>query len=204
MTGHWKRAALAAVGLATALACASPRAGGERRAEAERETDGQRAAAEGGYGTQDEAEEAAAASQARAQEQAPSTRATEGAGGKNPHPLPSGREGDRTFAGDPSAPPAGQQGRVEERGPAGQGGSTGDRVEGRVASVDAQARELVVDQGSATRQVKVAPDAQVTIDGERASFGDIQQGSEIRATMEQQAGADEPAATRLEVTRPQR
>lgn len=190
MTFEWTRTWGMALGVAGALACASTaNKSGDNRAEAKTE-DGQRVAVEADPSRG--ADERSVA-EAQAHEQATSTRPTEGGGGKNPHPLPTEQGGERTFGGDMTAPPAKQQGRVAQ--------ASGDQVEGRVALIDRQTRELVVDMGTSTRQVKVAQDAEVTIDGAEASFAEIPQGSAIRATLEQRSGDDEPAVTRLDVTR---
>jgi hypothetical protein len=78
------------------------------------------------------------------------------------------------------------------------GMSTPTEVQGRVALVDKETREIAVDAGGATTQLKVAEDAQITINGDKASLEDLKQGQEIRATMNQ--GGETPEATRIEAT----
>ncbi len=71
-------------------------------------------------------------------------------------------------------------------------------VSGRVALVSTADREIGIDAGSATTQIKVAPDAQITVDGKRSSLKDIHQGAQVRASLER--GEDGLQAKRVEVT----
>jgi hypothetical protein len=72
-----------------------------------------------------------------------------------------------------------------------------NEVSGRVALVDATNHELAIDSGTATTQVKVAPDAKITIDGKSASFKDIKQGASVRASLDR---AGDGSAKTIEVT----
>ncbi|HYG70477.1 MAG TPA: hypothetical protein VD838_22560 [Anaeromyxobacteraceae bacterium] len=158
----------------------------------------------------DERQEAEPDPQDEAAEQAPSTRASSGAGSLDPHPLPTeNEEGEEAYTGtEPQQ--QGQQGRVPpsrqaDAGTAGMDASAsaggtaaaGTEVSGRVALVDEDNREIAIDAGGVTTQVKVAEDAQILVNGERASLDDLRQGQEVRASMNQ--GADVPEATRVEV-----
>jgi hypothetical protein len=71
-------------------------------------------------------------------------------------------------------------------------------VSGRVALVSPEDHELAIDAGTATTQVKVAPNAQITINGKRGALKDIHQGAQVRASLER--SGDETQATKLEVT----
>jgi len=71
-------------------------------------------------------------------------------------------------------------------------------VAGRVALVNATDHELAIDSGSATTQVKVAPDAKITLDGKSASFKDIKQGASVRASLDR--SGDEVQAKHVDVT----
>jgi hypothetical protein len=71
-------------------------------------------------------------------------------------------------------------------------------VIGRVALVDEEAREIAIDSGDATTQVKISEDAQILINGEKGDLDDVKQGQEVRASLDQLP--EGPAATRLEVT----
>jgi cold shock CspA family protein len=71
-------------------------------------------------------------------------------------------------------------------------------VTGRVALVDEEAREIAIDSGDATTQVKVAEDAQILINGEKGDLDDVKQGQEVRASLDAQP--EGPQATRVEVT----
>ncbi len=72
-------------------------------------------------------------------------------------------------------------------------------VHGRIARVDEAQRELVLDAGDATTQVKVAKDAKITVDGSSAKFGDLKRGEEVRASLERTG--DELQVVRIEVVR---
>lgn len=125
--------------------------------------------------------------QAAAPQQAPSVTGTEGAGGKRPHPQAQGADGERRF-GEGPAQPSGFAGRPAEQ----------TEVSGRVALVNAADHELAIDAGDTTTQVRVAPDAEITVDGKRGSLADIRQGAQVRASLE--PGEDGAQAKRLEVT----
>jgi hypothetical protein len=71
-------------------------------------------------------------------------------------------------------------------------------VIGRVALVDEEAREIAIDAGDATTQVKISEDAQILINGEKGDLDDVKQGQEVRASLDQLP--EGPAATRVEVT----
>jgi hypothetical protein len=170
----------------------------------------------------------AGVAQSEAQEQAPSTRPAEALGGLRPHPLPTGRPGEARYGGEIAVPVMGPEGLTPEpRAPHGTGSAvvarersalqqgTGagsaaavaaaspDRsnpVVGRVARVDRREHELAIDAGAATTQVKVAPDAKITVDGRSASLDDIPPGAEVRAALDR--SGDEPQATTVVVTRP--
>ena len=94
--------------------------------------------------------------------------------------------------------PAAQTGTAD----AAQGTAGTDQVAGRVAFVDVQSRELAIDTGSATTQLAVAEHAQITVNGERASFEQLRQGVEVRATLDR--SGDVPTATRIEATSKQK
>jgi hypothetical protein len=76
--------------------------------------------------------------------------------------------------------------------------ATPREVTGRVALVDEEAREIAIDSGDATTQVKVAEDAQILINGEKGDLDDVKQGQEVRASLDAQP--EGPQATRVEVT----
>jgi hypothetical protein len=80
----------------------------------------------------------------------------------------------------------------------GQSMATSNEVSGRVALVNATDRELAIDSGSATTQVKVAPDAKITIDGKSAALKDIKQGASVRASLDR--SGDDVQAKKVEVT----
>jgi hypothetical protein len=80
----------------------------------------------------------------------------------------------------------------------GQSMATSNEVSGRVALVNATDRELAIDSGSATTQVKVAPDAKITIDGKAAALKDIKQGASVRASLDR--SGDDVQAKNVEVT----
>jgi hypothetical protein len=179
----------------------------------------------------------------QAQEQAPSNRPVEGVGGHDPHPLPTGKEGDARYGGEVATPAPSMEGRTPESrtersggavatpeagaqagasagtqtqggtasggvqggtasggAQAGASGSVGtNEVNGRVALVDKQQRELAIDAGDQTTQVRVAKDAKITVDGKSASFEDIRQGAAVRATLDR--SGDQPQATEVTITR---
>jgi hypothetical protein len=201
------RGVVIAAALLAAVACktssgakpaSTARAGDDRADSATR--DGQRVAVEA---DPQAGQSERAVAEAQAAEQAPSVRPTEGGGGKDPHPLPTEENGKRTYGGDQTAGASGQAGRVPQGMP-GQPGAPGtagapqDRLEGRVALVDAQNHEIAVDSGQATQQVKVDPSADITVDGKKAAFSDLKQGQEVRVSLDQ--GSDGPAAKKIEVT----
>jgi hypothetical protein len=74
---------------------------------------------------------------------------------------------------------------------------SGDRIEGRVAFVDAGNHEIAIDAGSATTQVRVADDAKITIDGKQSSFDDLKPGANVRVSLDK--SGDVPQATVIEV-----
>ena len=74
-----------------------------------------------------------------------------------------------------------------------------EELRGRIERVDEAQRELVLDAGDATTQVKVAKDAKITIDGAPAAFGDLKRGEEVRASLDRR-GVD-PQVVRVEVVR---
>jgi hypothetical protein len=142
--------------------------------------------------------------EAAAAQKAPSVAPTEGAGGKAPHPQAQG-QGDARRYGEAPAQSPGQEGRPPNQTPSQATTSPGtnapgqpSEVSGRVALVDVMGQELAIDAGTATTQVKVAPDAQITIDGKRASLKDIHQGAQVRASLER--SGDETHAKKIEVT----
>jgi cold shock CspA family protein len=107
----------------------------------------------------------------------------------------------KSSSGAKTSSTAGQAGGVPEGmpgQPGAQGGAQQGRLEGRVALVDAQNREIAVDSGQATQQVKVDPSADITVDGKKAAFSDLKQGQEVRVSLDQ--GSDGPAAKKIEVT----
>ncbi len=130
------------------------------------------------------------ADEAAAQQKAASARPTEGAGGKDPHPVANGPAGDRQYSN--AAPPAREQGRAnagttataQTGQPQAQTNAAPSEVSGRVALVNPTDHELAIDSGSATTQVKVAPDAKITVDGKSGSFKDIKQGASVRASLD--------------------
>lgn len=126
--------------------------------------------------------------QAAAAQEAPSVTGTEGAGGKRPHPQAQGTGDDRRFGNAPA----------QESGQAGRPATQPMEVSGRVALVNAADHELAIDAGTATTQIKVAPDAEITVDGKRGSLEDIRQGTQVRASLER--SGDETHAKRIEVT----
>ncbi len=147
-------------------------------------------------------------------QEAPASRPQEGAGGKNPMPLPSDQAGQARYGNQGTAPAPGMEGRVpSSRTPAEQAQNAQNatpsdtartpavdarnHVSGRVAAIDPQSREIAIDTGTATTQVKVANDARIVVDGKAASFQDIRRGADVRATLSQ--GSDTPEATSIEV-----
>jgi hypothetical protein len=133
----------------------------------------------------------------QAAQQAASTRPTEGAGGKNPHPVASETGEDRRYTEAPAQEPS-QAGRPIDSAGAGVGSSSSNEISGRVALVNAQEREIAIDAGDATTQVKIAEDAEITVDGKKASLEDLRQGTEVRASLDR--SGDEPKVTQLDVT----
>ncbi len=71
-----------------------------------------------------------------------------------------------------------------------------EELHGRIARVDEAQREIVLDAGDATTQVRVAKDAKITIDGASAKLGDLKRGAEVRASLDR-AGGD-PQVVRIE------
>ncbi|ABS24702.1 hypothetical protein [Anaeromyxobacter sp. Fw109-5] len=156
------------------------------------------ARAQSGGSAADPAESGASrdsASQAAAQQQAPSVTSTEGPGGSSPRPVTQGQGENRRFGNEPAATPGITGRRANEPG---RTGASQNQVSGRVALVNPSEREIAIDAGTATMQFKVAPDAKITIDGEKASFEDIAKGAEVRASLDRSGG--EFQAKRLEVT----
>ncbi|WP_242355320.1 MULTISPECIES: hypothetical protein [unclassified Anaeromyxobacter] len=72
-------------------------------------------------------------------------------------------------------------------------------VRGRIAHVDEAQREIVLDAGDATTQVKVAKEAKITIDGSAGKFSDLKRGEEVRASLDRTG--DELQVVRIEVLR---
>jgi hypothetical protein len=145
---------------------------------------------------------AQAGDQAAAQQEATSTRPTEGGGGKNPHPVVEGGKNDARFGNEP-APPAGPAGRpLYEQGKAhsaNQGAvDQANEVSGRIAAVNPADREVAIDAGSATTQVRLAPDAKITVDGKTATLKDLRPGANVRASLER--SGDMPVVKKLDVT----
>jgi hypothetical protein len=101
------------------------------------------------------------------------------------------QSGGGTGSGGPGRPPA--QGAAQAPSTA-----APSEVSGRVALVNAADHELAIDSGSATTQVKVAPDAKITVDGKSASFKDIKQGAAVRASLDR--SGDEVLAKTVDVT----
>jgi hypothetical protein len=142
-----------------------------------------------------------------ASQKAPSVTGTEGAGGKRPQPQAQG-QGDERRYGEAPAQRAGPEGRPATQTPAGATNAPGQQattapgqpseVSGRVALVNAADGEIGIDAGTTTTQIKVAPDAQITVDGKRSSLKDIHQGAQVRASLER--GEDGLQAKRIEVT----
>jgi hypothetical protein len=143
------------------------------------------------------------AAQERAHEEAISTRPTEGVGGQSPHPMPRrDASGQERYSSDEATTlqRPGPEGRTpESRAGAPQQQSPDARgdVQGRIASVDPQEKEIAVDTGGATTQVKLADDAQITVNGQRASFSDLRPGADVHASLDR--SGDMPRATRVEV-----
>lgn len=220
---HVRRIAIAAALLLAASGCKTGTSSGDRTASASgddkattemsgRERTAQAAPQEG----QSEREVA----EAQAAEAAPSARATQGVGGKDPHPMPTeSPEGGASYSGDPGAGSAGQQGRVPETmspgatgsvaGTGTPGAATGTgagtaapaaptELSGRVALIDRDQREIAIDSGDATTQVKVADDARITVDGRSASLADVRQGASVRARLDRSGEA--PQAVQIDVT----
>jgi hypothetical protein len=211
MTNRWMIAA------AFALALGACKTTSEREtAEAERDRAEEAAVAR----ADDERREAQKDPQDEAAEQAPSTRPQSGVGTQDPHPMTEkDAKGEETFSGNapqqqgaegrvpPSREPGEQDAQATATGmPEASGtapesttaAATPSQVAGRVALVDEQNREIAIDSGDSTTQVKIAEDAQILINGERAELGDVKQGAEVRASLEQLG--DQPQATRVEVT----
>ncbi|GAO03143.1 hypothetical protein [Anaeromyxobacter sp. PSR-1] len=157
--------------------------------------------------------------EAQAAEAAPSARAQQGVGGKDPHPLPTeGADATPRYSGDPGAGSAGQQGRVPETmepgatgsvaGTGSPGAATGtgagtdvtgpSELSGRVALIDREQHEIAIDSGDATTQVKVADGARITVDGRSATLADIRQGAAVRARLDR--SGDTPQAVQIDVT----
>jgi hypothetical protein len=143
------------------------------------------------------------AAQERAHEQAVSTRPTESVGGQSPHPMPRrDATGQERFSSDEATTlqrpgPEGKTPESRVAGPQGQSADARDTVQGRIASVDQQQKEIAVDTGGATTQVRVADDAQITINGQRASLSDLKPGAEVRAALDR--SGELPQAKRVEV-----
>lgn len=157
--------------------------------------------------------------EAQAAEAAPSARAQQGVGGKDPHPLPTeGADATPRYSGDPGAGSAGQQGRVPETiepGATGSVAGTGtpgaaatgtgagsaatgpSELSGRVALVDREQHEIAIDSGDATTQVKVADGASITVDGRSATLADVRQGASVRARLDR--SGDTPQAVQIDV-----
>jgi hypothetical protein len=143
-----------------------------------------------------------AADQAAMQQKATSARPTEGGGGKVPHPVVEGGKDDPRFSDNP-APPAGPEGRpLYEQGKAGaanQGAvDQANQVSGRIAAVNPTDREIAIDAGSATTQVRLAPDAKITVDGKTATLQDLRPGANVRASLDR--SGDMPVVKKLDVT----
>lgn len=147
--------------------------------------------------------------QSDAQQKAPSVTGTEGAGGKRPQPQAQG-QGDERRYGEAPAQPSGQQGRPATETPPSQAtgtpaqpatnlpGQQPSEVSGRVALVSEADAEIGIDAGTSTTQIKIAPDAEITVNGKRSSLKDIRQGAQIRASLER--GEDGLHAKKVEVT----
>jgi hypothetical protein len=144
--------------------------------------------------------------QDRAEQKAPSVTGTEGAGGKRPQPQAQGQGDERRYGEAPSQR-SGPEGRpatqtpaqaTEAQGQAAKAPGQPSEVSGRVALVNAADGEIGIDAGTTTTQIKVAPDAQITVDGKRSALKDIHQGAQVRASLER--GEDGLQAKRIEVT----
>jgi hypothetical protein len=61
-------------------------------------------------------------------------------------------------------------------------------LRGRITRVDEAQREIVLDAGIATTQVKVAKDAKITVEGSSATLGDLKGGEEVRASLSRDGG----------------
>lgn len=61
-------------------------------------------------------------------------------------------------------------------------------LRGRITRVDEAQREIVLDAGVATTQVKVAKDAKITVEGSSATLGDLKGGEEVRASLSRDGG----------------
>ncbi len=143
-------------------------------------------------------------------ETAAAMRPQEGEGGKSPTPVPSDQGGQQSYAPtripepgpEGRTPPSEQREVAQGNAPANQVAQTPpvdarQQLQGRVAAVLPD-NEIVVDDGQVTTQVKVAPDAQITVDGKKGSFSDLKPGAEVRASL--QGTPDGAQATQLQVT----
>jgi hypothetical protein len=168
-----------------ALACSAPRA--ERRGAEEQRS---------GAGTD----------AAEVNERAVSTQPTQGAGGQNPHPLPTAEGGGERYGGDRAAaegaqvPEPGLTGRpghptaAERSAAAAQADAPAQpapeevpEVAGRVASVSGDELRIRTDDGGEER---LRTDAQtlVDVDGRQAQLADLPPGAEVRASYEEKGG----------------
>jgi hypothetical protein len=140
----------------------------------------------------DEVSEAEADRNAASQ-RAPSQRPSEGGGGHVPHPVATGPQSDPRY-GEQPAPEPGPSGRPVQSGSS----AGGSEVNGRIALVDQANREIAVDAGTTTTQFRVAENAEITVDGQKATLADLPQGAQIRASLDR--SGELPEATRIEVT----
>jgi hypothetical protein len=114
--------------------------------------------------------------------------------------VAAGTDTGATASGEPSASATGRTGAggMDASATASGTAAAPREVIGRVALVDKEAREIAIDSGDATTQVKLSEDAQILINGEKGDLDDVKQGQEVRASLDQLP--EGPAATRVEVT----
>lgn len=95
-------------------------------------------------------------------------------------------------APQPPPPPQQQQGAQAQQG-------TEQQVVGEVLSANDQ--ELLLSaQGEPQLRLQVSPQTQVMVDGRQANVGDIQEGSQVRASYRTDEQSGEPQAVRIEAT----
>ncbi|WP_043709270.1 hypothetical protein [Corallococcus macrosporus] len=96
----------------------------------------------------------------------------------------------------PQTQPQGAQ--TQQQGAQAQQGSE-QQVVGEVLSASDQ-ELLLSSQGEPQLRLQVSPETQVMVDGRQANVGDIEEGSQVRASYRTDAQSGEPQAVRIEAT----